>query len=160
MQHTNDADHTDRIIAQGRALVRAIEALGKIESSRPFERELADLLRSACQRCLRYIVADAPSWVCEEILKPGERAQDMQPASQPDTDDTPATLAYPSPATSTAPTVCDLGQDGKMSGDSEASADPRHWTYASDREHAGRKQYDTPTLPTKEKKRNKRTLAI
>jgi len=107
MRHTNDADHTDYIISQGRALVRAIEALRNIEASRPFESELAELLRSACQRCLRCIVADAPSWVCEEIMKPGEYAQDVQPASQPDRDDAPAALAYRPPATSTAPTMCD-----------------------------------------------------
>ena len=103
MQHTNDPDHTGHIISQGRALMQVIEALERIEASRPFENELADLLRSACQRCLRCIVADAPSWVCEEIMKPGEYAQDVQPASQLDRDDTPAAP----PATSPAPTVCD-----------------------------------------------------
>jgi len=107
MQHTNDPDHTGHIISQGRALMQVIEALERIEASRPFENELADLLRSACQRCLRCIVADAPSWVCEEIMKPGEYAQDVQPASQRDGDDTPAALAYRPPATSTAPTMCD-----------------------------------------------------
>jgi hypothetical protein len=35
-----DAALTDRIIAQGHALVRAIEALGTIEPSGPFERAL------------------------------------------------------------------------------------------------------------------------
>lgn len=108
MQHTNDADHTDYIISQGRALVRAIEALRNIEASHPFESELAELLRSACQRCLRCIVADAPSWVREEILKPDEYVQDVPPASQPDRDDTSAALAYPPPATSTTvSTMCD-----------------------------------------------------
>jgi len=37
---------TDRIISQGRALVRPIEALGTIEVSGPFERALACLLRT------------------------------------------------------------------------------------------------------------------
>jgi hypothetical protein len=43
----NDPARTDRILAQGRALVRAIEALGTIEPSGPFERTLARLLMAA-----------------------------------------------------------------------------------------------------------------
>jgi len=38
---------TDRIILQGRALVRAIEALGTIKPTGPFERALARLLMAA-----------------------------------------------------------------------------------------------------------------
>jgi hypothetical protein len=38
------SDPTDRIIAQGKALVRAIEALGTVEPTGPFERALARLL--------------------------------------------------------------------------------------------------------------------
>ena len=37
---------TLRIIAQGKALVRAIEALGTIEPSGPFERAIARLLQA------------------------------------------------------------------------------------------------------------------
>jgi hypothetical protein len=40
----NDLDLTNRIIAPGRALVRAIETLGTIQPSGPFERALARLL--------------------------------------------------------------------------------------------------------------------
>jgi hypothetical protein len=40
----NEPALTDRIIAQGHALVRAIEALGTIEPSGPTERALAGLL--------------------------------------------------------------------------------------------------------------------
>jgi hypothetical protein len=36
-----DPELTDRILRQGRALVRAIEALGTIEPTGPFERALA-----------------------------------------------------------------------------------------------------------------------
>ena len=46
---------TSRIIAQGRALVRAIEALGTIEPTGPFERALARLLIAAYKRRLRAI---------------------------------------------------------------------------------------------------------
>ncbi|MFQ6102045.1 MAG: hypothetical protein ACE5OS_12550 [Anaerolineae bacterium] len=51
----------DRIITQGRALVRAIEALGTIEPSGPFEWAIAGLLMAAHQCCLRGIVEVAPS---------------------------------------------------------------------------------------------------
>ena len=44
---------TCRIIRQGRALVRAIEALGTIESTGPLERLLAGLLLFAYER--RYL---------------------------------------------------------------------------------------------------------
>ena len=40
----------DRTITQGKALVRAIEALGTIEPTGPFERALARLLMAACKR--------------------------------------------------------------------------------------------------------------
>jgi len=43
-------DQTDRLISQGRALVRAIEALGTIKPTGPFERALARLLMAAYKR--------------------------------------------------------------------------------------------------------------
>jgi hypothetical protein len=63
---------TDRIILQGRALVRAIEALSTIQPSGPFERALAHLLMAAYKRRLRGIVKLAPAWVSEEILRLSE----------------------------------------------------------------------------------------
>jgi hypothetical protein len=39
----SDRELTGRIIAQGRALVRAIEGLGTVEASGPFERAAARL---------------------------------------------------------------------------------------------------------------------
>ncbi len=62
-----DPTHTERITAQGKALVRAIEALGIIE------RALVGLLQAAYKRRLRGIVEVAPSWVTEEILSTSER---------------------------------------------------------------------------------------
>jgi len=44
------ADLTNRTIAQGRALVRAIEALGTIQPTGPFERALTCLLMAAYKR--------------------------------------------------------------------------------------------------------------
>jgi hypothetical protein len=54
-------DLPDRIILQGRALVRAIEALGTIQPSGPFERALARLLIAAYKRRVRGIVKLAPT---------------------------------------------------------------------------------------------------
>jgi hypothetical protein len=54
-------DLTDCLISQGLALVRAIEALGTIEPSGPFERALARLLMAAYKRRLRAIAAAVPA---------------------------------------------------------------------------------------------------
>jgi hypothetical protein len=72
--------HTEHIIAQGKALVRAIEALGTIEPSGPFEQALAGLLQAAYKRRLRAVVETAPSWVTEEILSASERIGDARAA--------------------------------------------------------------------------------
>jgi len=71
-------DLTDRLISQGRALVRAIEALGTIEPTGPFERALAELLMAAYKRRLRVIVKVAPAWVSGEILSASERIGDKR----------------------------------------------------------------------------------
>jgi len=52
---------TDRIIAQGKALVRAIEALGTIQPTGSYERALARLLMAAYKRRLRAIVKVVPT---------------------------------------------------------------------------------------------------
>ena len=59
---------TDRILRQGRALVRAIEALATIQPTGPFERALARLLIAAYKRCLRGIVACALAWVSDDQM--------------------------------------------------------------------------------------------
>ena len=66
----------DCVMALGRALVCAIEALGTIEPIGPFERALARLLMAAYKRRLRAIVKVAPAWVSEEILSASERIGD------------------------------------------------------------------------------------
>ena len=73
-----DPTLTDRIIRQGRALVRAIEALTTIEPTGPFERMLAGLLLAAYKRRLRAIVAEVPEWVAEEILSASEWIGDQR----------------------------------------------------------------------------------
>jgi len=52
---------TDHIIEQGKALVRAIEALGTIDPSGPFERIIAGLLLAAYKQRLREPVGFCPA---------------------------------------------------------------------------------------------------
>jgi len=63
-----DLELTDRILRQGKALVRAVEALGTIEPGSPVERAAARLLLFVYKRRLRGVVEVAPSWMVEEIL--------------------------------------------------------------------------------------------
>jgi hypothetical protein len=65
-----DLDPTDRLITQGRALVRAIEALETIE------RFVADPLLAVYKRRLRGLVEDAPGWVVERIVGASEGVGD------------------------------------------------------------------------------------
>ena len=71
---------TERILEQGKALVRAIEALETIEPSGPIERTMATLLLQSYRRRLRAIVASAPTWVSEEILSASQEIDDQRPA--------------------------------------------------------------------------------
>jgi hypothetical protein len=71
-------EFTDSTIIQGRALVRAIKALGAIEPSDPFERVVAELFQAAYRRRLTEIVEAAPAWVAEEILGASERVADQR----------------------------------------------------------------------------------
>jgi hypothetical protein len=67
---------TDRILRQGCALVRAIEALGTIQPFGSFEHALARLLMAACKRRLRAIVGAAPARVGGGTLCAGEHMGD------------------------------------------------------------------------------------
>jgi hypothetical protein len=58
---------TDRILAQGKALARAIAALETIEPSGWFERAIAGLLLLVYRRRLRGIVEVAPEWMAKGI---------------------------------------------------------------------------------------------
>lgn len=62
-------EDTDHIITQGRALVRAIEALETIEPSNDAERGSAHILVKAYRRRLRAIIGTAPAWVGNRILE-------------------------------------------------------------------------------------------
>jgi hypothetical protein len=61
-------DQTERILEQGKALVRAIEALETIEPTGPIERTMAALLLQAYRYRLRAVVVAAPVWLAEEAL--------------------------------------------------------------------------------------------
>jgi hypothetical protein len=73
-----DPTPTDRILRQGRDLVRAIEALDTIEPTGPFERALARLLMAVHKRRLWTVVMVVPAWASEEILSASERIGDRR----------------------------------------------------------------------------------
>jgi hypothetical protein len=58
----------ERILEQGQALVRAIEALETIEQTGPLEREMVWFLLEAYRHRLQEIIKTAPSWMGEEIM--------------------------------------------------------------------------------------------
>jgi hypothetical protein len=70
----SDSEFTDPLISQSRA--RAIEILGTIQPTGPFERALARLLMAAYKRRLRAIVKVVSTWVSEKILSASERIGD------------------------------------------------------------------------------------
>lgn len=73
-------DQTRRILQQGEALVRAIEAVDIIQPRGPIERTMAALLLRTHRRRLRAIVVSAPTWVSEEILSASQEIDDQRPA--------------------------------------------------------------------------------
>ena len=73
-------DVTERVIRQGRVLVRAIQALETIEPSAGFERAIANLLVKAYRHRLRAIIGAAPAWVGNRILSASESIPDPQAA--------------------------------------------------------------------------------
>ena len=73
-------DPTERILQQGKALVRAIEALETIQPTGPLERTMVWFLLKAYRRRLRAIVGSAPTWMSEEILSASQRIGEDRPA--------------------------------------------------------------------------------
>ena len=72
----NRSNVAETVIAQDKALVRAIEAMGTIEPTNRLERKLTGLLLYLYKRRLRGIVEAAPDWVAEEILSASEHIGD------------------------------------------------------------------------------------
>lgn len=79
-QPTDIAEGAEHTIEQGRALVRAIEALGVIEPTAWFERAIASLLLAAYKRRLRAIIGAVPTWMGDCILQASERIPDPEEA--------------------------------------------------------------------------------
>lgn len=71
---------TKRILEQGQALVRAIEALETIDHTGPLERAQVWMLLQAYRRRLRAIVGTAPDWLAEEILSASQAIDKDRPA--------------------------------------------------------------------------------
>jgi len=71
---------TERVLEQGKALVRAIEALETIDPTGQFESFITDLLVAAYRQRLRSIVETAPIWMSEEILGASKRNEERKPA--------------------------------------------------------------------------------
>jgi hypothetical protein len=67
---------TEQILEQGKALVRAIEALESINPTGPIERVQVWFLLQAYRRRLRAIVAAAPAWMAEEILSASQHIEE------------------------------------------------------------------------------------
>jgi hypothetical protein len=73
-------NRTEKIVEQGQALVRAIEALETIEPTGPIERVQVWFLLQAYRRRLRGIVELAPTWLAEEILSASQAIDEKRPA--------------------------------------------------------------------------------
>jgi hypothetical protein len=60
-------------------MVRAFESLETVDSKGPFETTAAWVLLKVCQRKLRGVGAETPSWVAEEILGASGWTGDARP---------------------------------------------------------------------------------
>jgi hypothetical protein len=69
----DEIEPANPIIAQGRALVRAIEALDAIVPSGRLEMYFARLLMSIYKHRLRQTLKLAPVWISEEIMSVSEQ---------------------------------------------------------------------------------------
>lgn len=72
----NEIEPPNPIVAQGRALVRAIEALDAIVPSGRLERYFARLLTSIYKHRLRQTLRLAPVWISEEIMSVSEQIKE------------------------------------------------------------------------------------
>lgn len=75
-----EMDPTERILEQGQAPVRAIEALETIQKLGPLEWVMVWHLLEAYRHRLREIAKAAPSWMGEEILSASQAVGDDRAA--------------------------------------------------------------------------------
>jgi hypothetical protein len=64
----SESDHTNRIIRQGRALVKAIQGLSEVDPTDPVERPMIRMLLDCYKQRLQAITAALPAWAVEKIL--------------------------------------------------------------------------------------------
>jgi hypothetical protein len=74
---------SERILEQGKALVRGIEALETIDPTASIERRMVALLLKTYRCRLGAILASAPTWVSEEILSASQEIDDQRPEVWP-----------------------------------------------------------------------------
>lgn len=160
MEHTDDAGPNGRLIAQGRALARAIQALNEIDSKQPFEREMAQIFQNAYRRCLQDIIASAPPRVGEEILDSEEFTQDPLSPGHPGEGSGLASQAHPALAGDAGHHASDSERDEATDGDRGVPESSGLWIHATGHERGQGKQYQTPTLTKRDRKREVRTLPI
>jgi hypothetical protein len=89
---------TERVLEQGKALVRAIEALATINPTAASERAIASLLLRVYKRRLRGIVVVA-RWVAEEILSASQHIDGVAWSGRQQQQCEKATVALPGPPT-------------------------------------------------------------
>ena len=70
----------DRIIRQGRALVKAIEGLSEVDPGGPIERLMIRMLLDSYKQRLRALIGALPAWAVEKILSAGESVGDDRAA--------------------------------------------------------------------------------
>jgi hypothetical protein len=77
-----DANETaDRIIRQGRALVKAIEGLSEVDPTGPIERLMIRMLLDSYKQRLQAITGALPAWAVERILSASEYGEDDRAAA-------------------------------------------------------------------------------
>ena len=76
MTNLNANETADRIIRQGRTLVRAIEGLSEVDPTRPIERLMIRMLLDSYKQRLQALVAALPAWAVEKILSASEHVGD------------------------------------------------------------------------------------
>jgi hypothetical protein len=80
MAEATDAELVNRIIRQGRALVKAIEGLSEVDPTGPIERLMIRMLLDSYKQRLQALTAALPAWAVEKILSASERVGDDRAA--------------------------------------------------------------------------------
>ncbi len=79
----NPTETANRVIRQGRALVRAVESLSTIEPTGLIERVMIKILIAAYKHRLQAIIPLVPAWVGKKIPSASEHISDGRPMLWP-----------------------------------------------------------------------------